>query len=70
MGKTVLEIPAPATRHCTADLLRKSRGLRLECMERRMKSLFVLHTSEREIQRSRKLMGVVPLVHRDRDRLA
>ena len=70
MANKVLEIPSPATRHCTADLLRKSRGLRLECMDRRMKALFVMHTSEQEIQRSRKLMEVVALVHRDRDRLA
>ena len=70
MANKVLEIPSPAMRHRAAELLRKSRGLQIVCMERRMKGLFVAHPSEREIQRSRKQMGVVALVHRDRDRLA
>jgi hypothetical protein len=70
MAKTVLEIPSPAMRPRTADLLRKSQGLRIECIERRMKLQFVLRASETEIERSRKLMGIVSLAHRDRDRLA
>jgi hypothetical protein len=70
MAKTVLEIPSPALRPCTADLLRKSYILRMECIERRMKLQFVLRTSESEIERSRTLMGRTSLVYRNRDRLA
>jgi hypothetical protein len=70
MAKNVLEIPSLAMRPRTADVLRKSQGLRMECIERRMKHQFVLRTSETEMERSRKLMGIVPLLHGNRDRLA
>jgi len=70
MVKTVLEIPFPTMLPCTADLLRKSQGLRIECIERRMKLQFVLRTSETEIRRSRTLIARTPLLYRYRDPLA
>ena len=70
MAKTVLEIPSPAMLLSTADLLRKSQGLRMECIERRMKLQFVLRTSETEIGRSRTLLARTPLVYRYRNPLA
>ena len=70
MAKTVLEIPSPAMLLSTADLLRKSQGLRMECIERRMKLQFVLRTSETEIRRSRTLIARTPLLYRYRDPLA
>ena len=66
MAKTVLEIPSPAMLLSTADLLRKSQGLRMECIERRMKLQFVLRTSETQIRRSRTLIARTPLVYRYR----
>ena len=53
MAKTVFEIPLLTMLPGTADLLRKSQGLRIECIERRMKLQFVLRASEAEIRRSR-----------------
>jgi len=70
MAKTVLEIPSPAILPSTADLLRKSQGLRMECIERRMKLQFVLRTAETEIRRSRTLMARTPLMYRYRNPLA
>ena len=70
MAKTVLEIPSPAMLLSTADLLRKSQGLRMECIERRMKLQFVLRTSETQIRRSRTLIARTPLVYRYRAHLA
>ena len=70
MAKTVLEIPSPAMLLSTADLLRKSQGLRMECIERRMKLQFVLRTSETQIRRSRTLIARTPLVYRYRAALA
>jgi hypothetical protein len=70
MAKTVLEIPSPAVLPSTADLLRKSQGLRIECIERRMKLQFVLRTSETEMRRSRTLLARTPLVYRYRNPVA
>ena len=70
MAKTVLEIPSPAMLLSTADLLRKSQGLRMEYIGRRMKLQFVLRTSETQIRRSRTLIARTPLVYRYRDSLA
>ncbi len=70
MAKTVFEIPSPAMLLSTADLLRKSQGLRMECIERRMKLQFVLRTSETQIRRSRTLIARTPLVYRYRAPLA
>ena len=70
MTKTVLEIPPPAMLLSTADLLRKSQGLRMECIERRMKLQFVLRTSETQIRRSRTLIARTPLLYRYRNPLA
>ena len=70
MAKTVLEIPSPAMLPSTADLLRKSQCLRLECIQRRMKLQFVLRISETEIRRSRTLIARTPLMYRYCDPLA
>jgi hypothetical protein len=70
MAKTVFEIPLLTMLPSTADLLRKSQGLRIECIERRMKLQFVLRMSETEIRRSRTLIARTPLVYRYRDPLA
>ena len=70
MAKTVLEIPSPALLPSMAELLRKSRGLRIECIERRMKLQFVLRASETQIRRSRTLIAGTPLVYRYRNPLA
>ena len=70
MAKTVLEIPSPAVLPSTADLLRKSQGLRIECIERRMKLQFELRTSETEMRRSRTLLARTPLVYRYRNPVA
>jgi hypothetical protein len=70
MAKTVLEIPPLAMLPSTAELLRQSQGLRIECIERRMKLQFVLRTAETEIRRSRTLIAKSPLMYRYRNPLA
>jgi len=70
MAKTVFEIPLFTMLPSTADLLRKSQGLRIECIKRRTKLQFVRRMSETEIRRSRTLIARTPLVYRYRDPLA
>jgi hypothetical protein len=70
MAKPVLENSFPAMLPSTADLLHQSQGLRMECIERRMKLQFVLRTSKTQIRRSRTLIAKTPLMYRYRNPLA